>query len=444
MELMQQVKEALAQPPGTNAALLGPVLTGYFAGQLGREVQGGGRRYDLDAPADLDALFRHLAGGTWAAELVRLKQEATYDTLLALGFRDAPFSDVVAFAARNQRPLAQMLDARAGVDSPEVLLDFANRATARPTRPAAFAAAIAAMPSVPAGLEAELDLNETGWPPLLRRALRALGPARASEVALRQLRSADGSQDAEHLALFKWQALVPVQECFGPFFTPQAEQVIAERTEELGAADGYKYWEGAGERLASTGEWEAVTRFAEGRAAKAAGWRRALRIIVDARVARGWALPPEADALIDVGGAAKLDFEVWRVVQRLLASIPVERAERLLAEAKFDQPTDPLRFLIPGLSAAALLRLAELHVSLREDPSAKDTLAVTDLRPLGPGFGAALQAALAAVKPKVSYLKALERNLDAPVCQALSQWLEERPAPKKAKPPPKSKQPKQV
>lgn len=426
---LTQLQQALAQPAGAGRSLLEPALKAYFSNQLRGELDVGGRRCQLNRPPDADAVFRHLAGGTWASELVRQRLVAmAFDWVLSLGFRDAPFADVEAFAAINEIPLARILDARDGIDPPQVLLDYSKRASTRRKKSAALAAAIAVMQPVPVGVEAELELNEAGWAPLMRKALRALGPERASEVALRQLRSADGETSSDR-ALFQSQALSSVLECFGPYLTPSAEQVVAERIEALASVRAQS-WEAAGERLARSGEWEAVIRFVSGRLPGHAGWRRAMRPILGARVRTGWAIPPELDELVDPGAAAKLGYDEWKVVLQLLRALPAERAEKLLADATYERPADALRFLIPGLSEAMLARLAQLHVSLRDEPTAKDALIATDLRPLGAAFGPALQAALAEVKPKPGYLKALQRNLDPPVFAALSTWLEQRPPPK--------------
>lgn len=430
MELVQEVTAALSQPAGANAALIDSLLAAYFSNALPGELVAGTHTYKLHVPEEADKLFRHVAGGTWAPALVRAKLPAmAHDRLLALGFKDAPWSDVEAFVAINSIPIARMLELRE--DAPDVLLAFAKTATARRVKNGALAAAIARSNPVPEGMESEFDLTEAGWSPLLRAALKALGPERASAVAIRTMRLHD--EDEPQL---RSQAIIPVLECFGPLFSPTGEHRLAERVEELSRAPGsYQWWEEVGSRLASSHEWDAVIAFARSRLEVSSGWRRALRVILDERVRTGWKFDASFEELIDPAHAAQQGYDVRKSALRLLEAIPAARAEVLLTGASWVQPADALHFLRAGFSDAYLDRIAELLVSLADDPAHKDTLIATSLRPLGSRFGKALERALADVKPKQSFLNALERNLDAPVFAELSTWLALRPPPKPKKKP---------
>lgn len=428
MEL-KELTEALAQPAGANAALLEPLLDTFFHGKLPREVAAGPRTYKLGAPEDADKLLRHVAGGSWASALVKLKLPAmAHDRLLALGFKDAPLADVEAFLALNSIPIARILEARE--DAAEALVELAKKhAGSKRIRNAALAAAIARSSPVPPELERDFDLAEAGWAPLLRAALKALGPERATPVALRTMKRFDASPE------LRWQALVDVLECFGPFFTPDGEHRIAERVEELSTAPGasHEWWEEVGQRLAASGEWDAAIAFVRSRLPVNAHWRRTMRALLDERVHTGWALDPAFDEFIDPAHAATLSYDVRQCALRLLESLPAERAEKLLSHAAWVQPADVLRFLRGGMSDAWLDRVAETLVSLRDDHEHKNTLVATNLRPLGTRFGKALERALAEVKPRPGFLAALERNLDAPVFAGLSTWLAVRPEPKRTK-----------
>jgi hypothetical protein len=169
----------------------------------------------------------------------------------------------------------------------------------------------------------------------------------------------------------------------------------------------------------------------EPRAAAVPGWRRAIRVLLSSSVLNGRPLDAAHEHFIDPAGAAALGHDVGVLACRLLAAIPAERAAALLLEAKFAKPSDLLRFVMPGLPKAVLARMAEVHVSLADDPAEKDTLMVTRLKVLGPEFGLELQNALADVNPGKAWLNALKRNLEAPVFAALEAWLTTRPAPEK-------------
>lgn len=401
MDAQAQLKAALDQPAGSAAAQLGDLLSAFFALKLGRTVEGGGRSWDLTNDAHVDAMFHHVAGGEWATALVQRKEQAPgRPELVALAFRDAPFSDVQAYAAINSIPLSRMLDARLGRDAPEALLELARTAPQPRAKLAALAAAVAASTAPAAGLEAELYLEAADPAPLLRKALRALGPARASAVAVRSLdRLGNHPEDKAH-------CLRSVLECFCAELEP-AWPALAARAEQLGPSMG---WGALGEYLGQSREWSAALGFLQAQLGREARWRHAVRALLDAWVRAGVPLDPKLDELIDPAGAAAFGGDTVRLADRLLKSLPPERAEGVLAAAPFAAPADALRFIIPGLPASGLDRLALAVV--RADPA---FLAGVNLRPLGPTFGPVLAAALAQGKPKAATLKSLQRNLDAAV-----------------------------
>lgn len=418
MDLPALLTEAATLPAGSKPELVTPALAAYFDHKLPREL--------TKSPEDVDALFRHLSGQTWASELVKLGHLAmAHDRILALGFRDAAWPDVEAFIARNSTPTARLLHARLGTDSAETLVAFSQKATTRRVKNAALAAAIAVKSDV---VTPDFDLREIGWAPLQQAALRALGPERASEVMLRTLRAYDDQPE------FRYQALAWVLESFGPPLTDTALEAIAARI-ELIRGEKYEHlgWEQIGDWLARSAQWEPALAFLRRSAPRQPGWRAALRAFLSVAAGAGFPIEPALDEFIDPAGAAKSSYDVWKMTNRLLTAVGTERASKLLLEAQFAKPSDLLRFVVKGLSSAALTRFAEVHVGLRDDPDAKDALIATRLKDLGPAFGDALQVALAEVKPKKGYLKALERNLEPPVWTALDAWLQRRPEPKKKK-----------
>lgn len=424
MDLATALPEALALAPGSKPELLATTLTAYFKNTLPRDVWTSHFRM----PEDADRAFRHLAPGSWAAELVAQKLNAmAFDRILALGFKDARFEDVETFAAINEIPLARILHARAGADSFDTLNAFASRGKSTRWKHSALAAAcVAATGAVPAGVEAGFDLTEIGWEPLQRAALEALGAERAGEVVLRTLRKFDAQPE------FRVDGVVPVLTSFGAPLPASTLEAVGQRIEELRAGKyEHKGWEMIGEWLGRSQAWHEALAFMDPRATAVPGWKRAIRALLAEAVLRGFTLAPEHDRHIDPAGGVK--DGVWDITLRLLSSLPPGRAAVLLTDAPFEKPADLFRYVLAGMPPALLTRYAELHVSLRDEPDAKDLLIVTRLQHLGPDFGVALKVALADVKPKKGYLKALERNLEAPVYASIASWLETRPEPKKKK-----------
>lgn len=418
MDLAAQLTEASSLPAGSRPELVAPAITAYFAGGFPRELA-------QQTPEQIDALFRHLSGKTWAGELVAQKQVAmAHDRLLALGFRDAAWSDVEAFIALNSIPTARILHARLGRDSTKVLLELAAKATSKRVKHSATAAAIANSKPPARDVEANFTLLEIGWEPLGQAALRALGPERAGDVALRTLRALDDQPE------FRDQALAQLLPCFGPPISAPVLASIAERVELLHRTKhNHLGWEGTGELLARSKAWVPCLDFMILRSEDEPSWRRSIRALLDVAIRdESFVFDPSYEEFIDPAGAATLSYDVWQMTNRLLTKVGGERASQLLLDAKFAKPTDLLRFVVPGLTPPVLARFAEAHVGGRDE---KDLVIATRLQDLGPGFGDALKVALAEVKPKAGYLKALERNLEAPVYAALAAWLKARPEPKK-------------
>lgn len=417
--------EALSRPSGSSPDLVAPAVAAYFDRKLPSVVGD----HDLRVPEQVDAMLRHLSGRTWAGELVAQGQDAScHDRLLAAGFRDATFEDTAAFLPRNEIAAARILHARLGLDPADALLGLARRATIPRVKHAALAAAIAVSAGA-AAVDGELVLHEVGWPALRQAALRALGPERASEVVLRSVSRLD------HDPRFIDDSLPSVLSAFVPSLTGAALDEIARRVE----ARQSKYsWEQIGYWLSVSCEWDAALAFAQRFEPRDAGWARAIRELLALGLEQGRPLAPEHDRYADPAGAVRVTHEARRSAGRLLAAMTPERSERVLLEATFEKPSDLLYFVVEGLSPAVQARMAEVHVSLRDDPREKATVEVTYLQPLGPAFGDALRQALATVKPKKGYLNAFKRNLDPPVYDALMQWLATRPEPKA---PPKPRAP---
>jgi hypothetical protein len=430
MDALSELKAALTQPPGAAAARLEELVGAFFANQLGRSVEAAGRTWNLLDDAEADGVLRHVAGGSWAGALVRRKEQALgRPELVALAFRDAPFAEVQGYAAINSIPLARVLDARLGRDAPEALLELSRAASQPRAKLAALAAAIAASPAPAPGVEAELYLEAADPAPLLRKALRALGPTRASAVAVRSLdRLGNHPEDKAH-------CLRSVLECWCAELSPAAP-AIAARADQLGASIG---WSELGVYLGQSREWAAALDFARAQVAREPRWAHAVRALLDAWVRAGVPLDPGLDALIDPAGAAAFGGDAVRLADRLLKSLPPERAEAVLATAAFAAPADVLRFVVPALPAAGLERLA--RAVTRADPA---FVAGVNLRPLGPGFGPVLAAALAGGKPKPALLKALQRNLDATVYAELSKAPKAAKAPAAKKAPAKKAAPKKA
>jgi hypothetical protein len=413
----QQLTDALAQPPGTAAALLPAAITAYFSNRWPRR----------ESPEEADRVLRHLTGGkTWSHEVVAQKQVAmAFDRILALGFADAAWTDVEAFIELNTIPTARILHARQGRDSVEALLALAKRTTVTRVKNASLAAAIVASSRpVPAGLEDELSLLDVGWAPLVQAAFAALGSPRASAVALRSLRTYEVSSE------YAFQSLAPVVDCFSPTYD---DTVLEELAVRFGANVNIANWEDLGERLARAGEHAAALAFLQKYESRHPGWKWATRSLLALLVRMGKPLPAELDRYADPTDAAQRGYDTWRRTNVLLEAMGGERAEAVLRDATFAQPSDLLRFVARGFTPSTLQRFAEVHVAARDDANAKNLLIATRLQELGPSFGAALQAALADVKPKKGYVNALERNLEPAVFAELSKWLAERPEPKKKK-----------
>lgn len=422
------LQQALAAPPGAHPELIAPALEAGLTNRLPRELAG--------HPEKLDRVLRHLTGGpSWIPELMKLADARAGDWLLELGLRDAAFADVEVCCTRNDGPAARILNARLGVDSVETLLALSERAPLDRLnlKHAALCAAIA-RGALQAGVEAALDLGFVTNVAIKQKALTALGPERSADVVLRAIRRFDNEPK------FRTQALPMVLECFGAPLSASTLDAIGERIESL-RAETYEHmgWESIGDWLGNSRAWSDCIAFIRGRLPKAEGWRLTMRSLLGKATQHGLVLDPSLDEFIDPAGAAKLSFDVWRVTAGLLASIPAERSAPLLLDAQYPQPSDIFHFVFGGLPASALERIAAIHVSLRDDAASKNVLLTTDLRPFGPGFLDALKLALTEVKPKAGYLKHLERNLDPALYAALTQWLAERPEPKKKKAPAKKK-----
>jgi hypothetical protein len=426
MDLNARLREALTAPPGAHADLVAPALAATLANQLPREL--------ADTAQKVDQLLRHLTGGrSWAPELVASKASAmALDRFLALGFRDATFADVEAFSAVNDIAIARIFRTRLGTDSAEALLALAERSPSGRVKHAARAATIAGG-HVPPGIEAGLVLREVNDNPLIQSALERLGPERASEVTLRELRQFDDEPQ------FRAQALIPVLRAFGAPLTPAALDALAERTEELAHETS---WHGIGDSLADSLRFAECIAFVRARAAKTPGWRKAMVGLLAraVQVDPTFQIDPSLDEFIDCADTAKNHgYDQWKLVTAVLRALPRERAVPLLIDAQYADPGDVFRFPVEGLPQPALEKIAAAHVARGALPDAKHFLIATRLQPYGPGFGDALRLALADVKPKPAYLKALERNLDPSVWQPLQAWLTARPEPKPKKKPAEKK-----
>lgn len=429
MDLTAQLRDALAGAPGAHPELITPTLEAVLAYRLPRELE-------MNHPEKTDALLRHLSGGrSWVPELLKLSNNAmAFDWLVSLGFRDAALADFETFCAKNDIPAARILRVRLGTDAPDALLEVSGRATGDRVRHAARCAAIASG-LVTAGVEDALDLLHVSDIPLRQAALRKLGPERAGAVMLRAMRKYDQEQ-------YRIQALMPVLETFGVPLPDATIDAIGERVEAI-RAERYETsgWFGIGDCLANSGNIAECVAFIRARLPKAEGWRQAMRGLLGRAVQQhGFVLDPSLDEFIDPAQAAKSEgYDVWKVVTALLRSIPLERAEPLLMNAAYADPGNVFRFPLAGLSQASLEKLAVVHAAKRDDKGAKDFLIATSLKVYGPAFGEAVKLALADVKPKATYLKALERNLDPAAWASVKQWLDERPEPKKKTAPKKKK-----
>lgn len=417
MELIEQLRAALAAPPGAHPTLVAPAVEAL----LSRKI----RAHDLDlghTPEALDAALRHLTGGrSWAPEAAAAPMVHSFDEALELAFRDGgTLAEVEVITKNNGSAAGRILRARLGRDPQDALFAFAERSVNAVEKHAVLCAALACGPSQP-GAENALELRTVGDLPLRQRFLEQLGVERASAFVDRLLTTGD-----------KLDAAVTVFDCFGPPLSSETQARLGAQVEEAFRQQPMnRGWEFIGQRLVLSKAWSAALTFMASRVAHDAGWRRAIRTVLVAAVSSGFVLSPDLEEFIDPVSAAAWHEDTEGAVL-LLGALPPARAAELLLHAKFEPPRERLKFLPPHLRRDALDLAVQLHVALRDDAEAKHLLALAPFGHLEEA-GAAFQAALAEVKPKKGYLKLLQSNLAPEAFQALEQWLETRPEPKKPK-----------
>ena len=432
MQLPDPLEPLFAGPPGAHAELTAPFLGAWLRGELrNRSFAVAGVARATTSLGDTDVLLRHLAGGSWAPAFLTLDNPGTgLEALLALGFRDAAWSEVAAMIERNPIASEPLLHARR--DDPALLRGLHEGHTNDRVRQAALVATIAHADPVPPGLEDGWTLRNASFIPLAQAALAALGPARAGVVILRAMTRLDA--EPQH----REQALLPVLERVGPWLDDATVAAILARCELL-AAHEPGMWVSAGECMTRGGQWRHGLALTTARLAtesdpgRQRGLRQMFRVFAAAAAAQGEALAPEWERHLDLAESAdRGNYDEWRRCTAVLAALDVDRAEAILVAAwpAYVRPTDAFRYLRAGLSDAYLDRLAGLHVGLRDDLGAQDVLHGTRLTALGAAFALALALALAdsKPKPKKSYLKALERNLEPAAYEQLSGLLAARPA----------------
>lgn len=417
MELIDQLRAALAAPPGTSPALVTPAVEALLA----RRISLSDLNLETKAAA-LDAALRHLTGGrSWAPEAAAAPLVHSFDEALELAFRDGgSLADVEAITNRNGLATGRILRARLGRDPQDALLAFAERSVNAVQKHAVLCAALACGPSQP-GAEHALELREVTDLPLRQRFLEELGVERASAYVDRLLQAGDPLDSA-----------VTVFDCFGPPLSAQTLARLGAQVEEAFRQKPMnRGWEFIGQRLALSKRWSEALSFMQSRVSHDAGWRRAIRRVLVAAATSGFELTPELEPFIDPVTAAAWHEDAEGAVL-LLSRLPPARAAALLLECTFEPPRDRLKFLPPGLRRDALDLAVQLHVALRDDAEAKPVLTLARFHHLEEA-GAVFQAVLADVKPKKGYLKVLQGCLSHGAFQALEQWLENRPQPKKPK-----------
>jgi hypothetical protein len=433
-DLIERINAALQQPPGStqllDEALRAVIRSGLDTRQVVLAGPSPGGYWET-----LHAILVHLAGGPWrdaysAADLWQMGHEP----LLALGLADAPI-ELVETAIQRVWTVADPLLLRRGED-PETLLAMAERFDGHPTQQALICAAIARSKPVSPALEQRWTMENSVNVEACERAFEALGPERAGAVVRRRLVQYDGEGPHD----FRYQALAPLLERLGPSLDDATVDAVFDRAELITrTASG---WSGVGDLLGRhRAHWSYKIAQIERRILACAsdetraGWRHAMRALLNEMASAKVAIDPALDQYIDPAAAALVTDAEWNMVKRLLDAIGLERSDAVLDAAvqQYAKPTDVLRFIKPGLSPRQIDRMAEAYVGTQFDGSPSYVAAGTNIAPLGPEFTASLMKALADVKPKKGFLTTLSRKLDPQAFATLSAWLETRPEPKPKK-----------
>ena len=335
----------------------------------------------------------------------------------------APWADVRALLLQNWQVTETLLPNRH--EPTKHLVDLADEvADANGTLEELLrAVAISQATPVPAGLEEKWLLCCSAR--LSQAALSALGPDRADAVIRRAWQRYDAPEHAD----YRFQAGPPVLAALGPFLAPGTVDWV------LTQLEGVDWFSEAGRWLKEGEQVAFLLPFLRARRDAASGtprdtWGQVLRTLLVSQLRSGQTPGPEWDALLEPAIVANRVYDDQKLTLLLLNALSPARAEAVLAEAPWARPSDALRFLRADLSPGLLRRLADTVISLQGDKAQKDTLLVTDLKPLGDAFGPVLQEALhASAKISVQLKKALQRNLAAHVFSA----LDFTPAPKKKK-----------
>ncbi len=440
--LIDAINQALAQPPG-NPALLAEAMRYFLSAQ---HQYYGPERKQLAHPAIAEGppwmgehrILEHLAGGRWSTAYLSLENKyVTHSSLVLRGFAAAPIDEVAELLTALPGLAPNLFAERVG-DDPSALLSMRAQCADPLAASALLFAAIAAHSDPPPAIEAECDRWGSVPPKLARRALAALGPKRAAAIVDRLLAALPTNDEQERLG----------QLCaLGPLLGPAIDDGAVERA--LRAFDAFDPY-GAASRCESFGAHLAVHHPELAQAASMllaridtcadeatrAGWTRALHRVLGALAQRGLPIDPRFDRALDPALAASLGGGPSRdAVNLVLGSIEPERAEAVLDRAwqQYARPVDRFWLLRDGLSESLLLRVAEALVEQREEPALFDALIILPLAWLGSPFVAALQRALADVKPKKTFVTKLLRALSPEDGAAFSSWLETRPEPKKSK-----------
>jgi hypothetical protein len=439
--LIDAINDALAQPPG-NPQLLAEAMRYFLSPQ---HQYYGPERKQLAHPAIADGppwmgehrILEHLAAGRWSTAFLSLENKyVTHTSLVLRGFAEAPIDEVAALLTALPGLAKDLFVERVG-DDPASILALRAQCADPLSASALLFAAIAAHRDPPPAIEAECDRWGALPPKLVRRALAALGPQRAAALIDAQLASLPADDEQERL----WQLCA-----LGPLLGPALDRATIDRV--FIAFDAFDPY-GAATRCESFGEHLALHHPALSEAAtlllsrvdasaddaSRARWTRALHRVLGALARRNAPIEPSFDHAIDPALAAPLGGPARDAVNLVLGSIGPARAEAVLDRAwqRYAGPVDRFWFLRDGLSEAYLLRLAEALVALRDEPPLLDVLMILPFAWLGSPFVAALQSALADVKPKKTFVTKLLRALSPTDGAALSSWLETRPEPKKSK-----------
>lgn len=433
LPLVVAIQKALGEAPG-HPALVDDALRAVFSFQLHAPQLTDDPRARAAPHAVLHEMLTHLAAGPWHARFVALELNSVqHEALVIAGFAAASLPEVEWLIKQNWRVTEGLLAARD--DAPEALLALAERLRGKPAENPALLTALGRLAVIADGLEDALTLANCSLAATAERAFTALGPTRTARVVERVLARFD------HTPEFRSQSLIPMLERVGPWLNARALDAVLTRAELL--SNTYLAWEDWGQRLGQNAD----TRFVLGAvAARIAqhddpglrdGWRRAARMLLDRATHRGFVPSPDDDVFIDPAGAARGNDDVWMATRRLLNAIGPTRAEAVLtaAFAGYRAPCEAVRFAVSGMSPGYLSRVAEAMVAVRDDPAFSDLLAISDLKPFGPGFVDALIEALRDLRPRRAFVKHLERNLSVGDYNRLSIWLETRPPPKRPRAP---------